>query len=66
MTWRSAIVAVYIMFALFVGVAYGGQGLFVLSYFYVSAGAWVTFLLAWGWAARAAGRWNARRLGLRP
>jgi hypothetical protein len=60
--WRSAIVAAYIALAIVVGVAYGGHGVVVLAFFYLWAGAWVAFLLAWGWAARAAGRWNSRRL----
>jgi hypothetical protein len=60
--WRSAIVAAYVALAIVVGVAYGLQGLAVLSFFYFWAVAWVVFVLAWGWAARAAGRWNFRRL----
>jgi hypothetical protein len=60
--WRSAIVAGYIAFAIVIGVAYGGRGLVILSFFYFWAGAWVVFLLTWGWGARAVGRWNFHRL----
>lgn len=62
MVWRSAILASYVALAVVVGVAYGGRGLLVLSFFYLWAGAWAIFLLAWGWAARAAGRLSVRRL----
>jgi hypothetical protein len=51
--WRSVIVAGYIALAIVIGVAYGTRGLFILSFFYFWAGAWVVFLLAWGWAAHA-------------
>jgi hypothetical protein len=61
MTWRAAVVAAYVVLAVVVGVAYGGDGLVVLSYFYVYAGAWAVFLIAWGWATRTAGRWSFRR-----
>jgi hypothetical protein len=64
--WRSAIVAGYVAFAIVIGIAYGGRGLVVLFYFYFWAGAWVAFLLVWGWAARAAGRWNFERLDTAP
>jgi hypothetical protein len=60
--WRSVIVAGYIALAIVIGVAYGGRGLAILSFFYFWAGAWVIFLLAWGWAARAVGRWSFHRL----
>ena len=66
MIWRSAIVAGYIALAIVIGVAYGGRGLAILSFFYFSAGAWVVFLLAWDWAARAFGRWNFQRLDSAP
>ena len=59
--WRSAIVAGYIALAIVIGIAYGGRGLAILLFFYFWAGAWGVFLLVWGWAARAAGRWNFRR-----
>ena len=62
MVWRSAIVAGYIALAIAVGIAYGGRGLVILSFAYFWAAAWVVFLLAWGWAAHAAGRWNYRRV----
>lgn len=62
MIWRSVIIAGYVALAIVVGIAYGGRGLVVLSYFYFWAGAWVAFLVVWGGAARAAGRWNVRRL----
>ena len=62
MIWRSVIVAGYIALAIVIGVAYGTRGLFILSFFYFWAGAWVVFLLAWGWAAHAFGRWNFHRL----
>jgi hypothetical protein len=62
MIWRSVIAGAYLALAIVVGVAYGGRGLAVLSFFYFWAGAWVVFLLVWGRAARAAGRWNFRRL----
>ena len=62
MIWRSVIVAGYIALAIVIGVAYGTRGLFILSFFYFWAGAWVVFLLAWGWAAQAVGRWNFHRL----
>jgi hypothetical protein len=60
--WRTTIVAGYVALAVLVGIAYGGRGLAVLLFFYLWAGAWAGFLLVWGWAARAAGRWNVRRL----
>jgi len=60
--WRSAIIAGYVAFAILIGVAYGSRGLVILGFYYVWAGAWAAFLLLWGWAARAAGRWNYRRL----
>jgi hypothetical protein len=60
--WRSVIVAGYGALAILVGIAYGGQGLAILFYFYFCAGAWVAFLLVWSWAARAAGRWSYERL----
>jgi hypothetical protein len=60
--WRSAIVSGYIALAILIGVAYGGHGLLVLFFYYCWAGAWVVFFCAWGWAARAAGRWNYRRV----
>jgi hypothetical protein len=60
--WRSAIVSGYIALAILIGLAYGGHGLLVLFFYYCWAGAWVVFFLAWGWAARAAGRWNYRRV----
>jgi hypothetical protein len=60
--WRSVIVAAYFALAILVGIAYGGQGLAILSFFYFWAGTWAVFLLVWGWAARAAGRWNYERL----
>ena len=59
--WRSAIVAVYVVLAILVGVAYGGGGLTILFFFYLWAGAWLVFALVWGHAARAAGRWNVER-----
>src|SRR5690242_14936742 len=62
MIWRSVVAGAYVALAIVVGVAYGGHGLAVLSFFYFWAGAWVVFLLVWGRAARAAGRWNFRRL----
>jgi hypothetical protein len=64
--WRSVIVAGYGALAILVGIAYGGQGLAILFYFYFCAGAWVAFLLVWNWAARAAGRWNYERLDRAP
>jgi hypothetical protein len=64
--WRSTIVAGYVAFAILIGVAYGLRGLAILLYFYFWAGAWVVFLLVWGQAARAAGRWNFERLNSAP
>jgi hypothetical protein len=64
--WRSVIVAGYVALAILVGIAYGGRGLFILSFFYFLAGAWVVFLLVWGWVAGAAGRWNFQRLDNAP
>jgi hypothetical protein len=64
--WRSAIIAGYVALAIVIGVAYGGRGLAVLAFFYFWAIAWVAYLLVWGWAARAAGRWNVRRLDRPP
>jgi hypothetical protein len=58
--WRSAIIAGYIALAGVIGVAYGGRGLAILLFFYLCAGSWVAFLLAWGWAARAAAHWRFR------
>jgi hypothetical protein len=66
MIWRSAIVAGYVALAIVIGVAYGAQGLEVLFFYYVWAFAWVAFLLVWGWAARAAGRWNIERVERAP
>jgi hypothetical protein len=63
MIWRAAIVAGYVALAIVVGIAYGGRGLAVLLFYYGWAGAWAAFVLAWGWAGRAAGRWSFRRLG---
>jgi hypothetical protein len=60
--WRSAIVASYAALAIVVGIAYGARGLLILSFFYFWAGVWIAFVLVWGQAARAAGRWNFRRL----
>ena len=60
------IVAGYVALAILVAVAYGGRGLATLFFFYFSAGAWVVFLLVWGRAARAAGRWNVQRLDSAP
>jgi hypothetical protein len=62
MIWRSVVAGAYFALAIVVGVAYGGRGLVVLSFFYFWAGAWVVFLLVWGRAARAASRWNFRRV----
>jgi hypothetical protein len=66
MIWRSMVAGAYVALAVVVGVAYGGRGLAVLSFFYFWAGAWVVFLLVWGRAARAAGRWNFHRLDTAP
>jgi hypothetical protein len=66
MIWRSVIVAGYVALAILVGIAYGSHGLAILSFFYFWAGAWVVFVLVWGWAARAAGRWHYERLTTRP
>ena len=62
MVWRSLIIAGYAALATLVGFAYGGQGLVTLFFFYVCAGAWVAFIVAWNWASRKAGRWHGRRL----
>ena len=57
MFWaRSLVFAAYGALALLVGVAYGGDGLMVLAFYYVWAGAWVVFLLAWNWGSRDVGR----------
>jgi hypothetical protein len=64
--WRSVIVAGYVALAILVAIAYGGRGLATLFFFYFTAGAWVVFLLVWGRAARAAGRWNFERLDHAP
>ena len=66
MIWRSVIVAGYLALAIVIGIAYGGRGLAILSFFYFWAGAWVVFLLAWDWAARAVGRWSFHRLDRAP
>jgi hypothetical protein len=58
--WRSAIVACYVVLAIVVGVAYGFQGLATLLFFYFLTAAWLVFVLAWGWAARAAADWHFR------
>jgi hypothetical protein len=60
--WRSAIVAAYAALAIVVGISAGGRGLAILFFFYFWAGGWVAFLAVGGWAVRAAGRWNFRRL----
>jgi hypothetical protein len=62
MFWRSVVASAYVALAVVVGVAYGGQGLVVLSYFYVWAGAWVVFFFVWGRVAQDAGRWNVDRI----
>jgi hypothetical protein len=62
MIWRSAILACYLALAIVIGVAYGAHGLVIVGFAYGWGGAWIAFLLLWGWAARAAGRWNVRRL----
>jgi hypothetical protein len=59
---RSLVLVAYGALALVVGVAYGGDGLMVLAYYYVCAGAWVVFLLAWNWGSREAGRRSFRWL----
>jgi hypothetical protein len=64
--WRSVIFAGYVALAILVGIAYGGRGLLILSFFYFWAGAWVVFLLVWGWVVRAAGRWNFQRVDSAP
>jgi hypothetical protein len=64
--WRSAIVAGYIALAILIGIAYGGRGLAILFFFYFWAGAWAAFLLVWGWAARAVGRWSFHRIDSAP
>ena len=61
MICRAVVVGAYLALAIVVGVAYGGRGLFVLSFFYLWAGAWLVFILVWGRAARDAGRWSLRR-----
>jgi hypothetical protein len=66
MIWRSAIVAGYGVIAVVIGIAYGLRGLEVLLFFYFWAGAWVAFILVWGHAARAAGRWNYERTQIVP
>ena len=52
----------YVVLAAVVAVAYGIEGLVTLVYFYVVAGAWLAFALAWGSLARRAGRANAERV----
>ena len=52
----------YVVLAAVVAVAYGIEGLVTLVYFYVVAGAWLAFVLAWGSLARTAGRANAERV----
>jgi cation transporter-like permease len=58
--WRSAVIAGYVALAAVVTVAYGARGLATLLFFYFCAGSWVAFVVAWGWAARAAARWRFR------
>ena len=60
MIWRSAVIACYVALAAVVTVAYGARGLATLLFFYFCAGSWVAFVVAWGWAARAAARWRFR------
>ena len=60
MIWRSGIIAGYVALAAVVTVAYGPRGLATLLFFYFCAGSWVAFVVAWGWAARAAARWRFR------
>ena len=62
MIWRSLIIAWYGVLAITIGIAYGGRGLTILGFFYLLAGAWAGFLLAWNWASRAATRWHFQRL----
>ena len=62
MTWRTAILVPYVVLAAVVAVAYGVEGFVTLMYFYVVAGAWVVFVLAWGSLARKAGRSYAERV----
>jgi hypothetical protein len=64
--WRFGPVVVYAALAIVIGIAYGGRGLAILSFFYFWVGAWVVFALVSGRAARAAGRWNFRRLDTAP
>jgi hypothetical protein len=59
---RSAVVSGYVALAVAVGIGDGIQGLEVLAFYYVWAGAWVAFMLVWGWVARGAGSWNYARL----
>ena len=61
MILRSTVAGAYVALAIVVTVAYGAAGLATLLFFYVWAAAWLAFVLAWGWAARAAGRWNYHR-----
>jgi hypothetical protein len=60
--WRAVILLPYVILAAVVAVAYGLQGIVTLMYFYFVAGAWVAFVLVWGWRARTAGRRNAERV----
>jgi hypothetical protein len=62
MFWRGLVIAGYVALAVAVGIAYGIKGLAILSIFYVWAGAWAVFILAWNWLSRAAGRLYSRRL----
>ena len=62
MIWRSAILLPYVVLAAVVAVAYGLEGFVTLMYFYVVAGMWLVFVLAWGSFARTAGRRNAERV----
>jgi hypothetical protein len=60
--WRSVLLALYVVLAAVVAVAYGVQGFLTLMYFYFVAGAWLFFVLAWGSLARKAGHLNAERV----
>jgi hypothetical protein len=56
MVWRSLVIAGYVVLALAIGFAYGGEGLAMLAFFYCLVGIWAGFILALNVLSREAGR----------
>ena len=60
--WPAVVTAGYVLLAVVVGIGAGARGLVILAFLYLWVVAWVAFFLAWGWAAREAGRRSFRRV----